>query len=203
MLLRDVEELPAEEVAEQMNCSKATVRSHIANARIKMRRYMERSRRTAPGGSRHEAPRPKYKSRCLPAGIWDAGTAGAWRGTWRIAPNASTKCRLCESRQQLRELSGEMPELPNDLNWNRLAEEMTGNIRVGLAAGEAIALFDKPRRARPRLGWNAALVVLGATAGFRDRVSGPVFRRQQAEHLMAALKRIRTERIGTVIQLRV
>jgi DNA-directed RNA polymerase specialized sigma24 family protein len=29
-----------------MNCSKATVRSHIANARIKMKRYMERSRRT-------------------------------------------------------------------------------------------------------------------------------------------------------------
>jgi RNA polymerase sigma-70 factor, ECF subfamily len=46
LLLRDVEELPAELVAEHMNCSKATVRSHIANARIKMKRYMERSRRT-------------------------------------------------------------------------------------------------------------------------------------------------------------
>jgi RNA polymerase sigma-70 factor (ECF subfamily) len=47
LLLRDVEELPAELVAEHMHCSKATVRSHIANARIKMKRYMERSRRTA------------------------------------------------------------------------------------------------------------------------------------------------------------
>ena len=45
LLLRDVEGLPAELVAEQMGCSKATVRSHIANARIKMKRYMERSRR--------------------------------------------------------------------------------------------------------------------------------------------------------------
>jgi RNA polymerase sigma-70 factor, ECF subfamily len=45
LLLRDVEDLPAEVVAEQMCCSKATVRSHIANARIKMKRYMERSRR--------------------------------------------------------------------------------------------------------------------------------------------------------------
>ena len=45
LLLRDVEGIPAEEVAEQMNCSKATVRSHIANARIKFRRYIERSRR--------------------------------------------------------------------------------------------------------------------------------------------------------------
>lgn len=45
LLLRDVEGLGADEVAEQMNCSKATVRSHIANARIKFRRYLDRSRR--------------------------------------------------------------------------------------------------------------------------------------------------------------
>src|SRR5713226_7289701 len=33
--------------SEHMQCSKATVRSHIANARIKFKRYAERSRRTA------------------------------------------------------------------------------------------------------------------------------------------------------------
>src|SRR5689334_6824127 len=42
LVLRDVEGLPAEEVARQLDCSKATVRSHIANARIKFRRYLER-----------------------------------------------------------------------------------------------------------------------------------------------------------------
>jgi RNA polymerase sigma-70 factor, ECF subfamily len=42
LLLRDVEGLPAEEVARELHCSKATVRSHIANARIKFRRYLER-----------------------------------------------------------------------------------------------------------------------------------------------------------------
>lgn len=42
LVLRDIEDLPAEEVARMMNCSKATVRSHIANARIKFRRYLER-----------------------------------------------------------------------------------------------------------------------------------------------------------------
>jgi RNA polymerase sigma-70 factor (ECF subfamily) len=42
LILRDVEGLPAEEVARHLNCSKATVRSHIANARIKFRRYLER-----------------------------------------------------------------------------------------------------------------------------------------------------------------
>ena len=44
LMLRDVEGLAAEEVAQQMNCSKATVRSHIANARIKFRRYLQRTR---------------------------------------------------------------------------------------------------------------------------------------------------------------
>lgn len=47
LLLRDVEGLPADEVAEHMKCSKATVRSHIANARIKFKRYVEKSRRAA------------------------------------------------------------------------------------------------------------------------------------------------------------
>ena len=42
LVLRDVEGLSADEVAKRLNCSKATVRSHIANARIKFRRYMER-----------------------------------------------------------------------------------------------------------------------------------------------------------------
>jgi len=42
LLLRDVDGLPAEDVARQMACSKATVRSHIANARVKFRRYLSR-----------------------------------------------------------------------------------------------------------------------------------------------------------------
>jgi RNA polymerase sigma-70 factor (ECF subfamily) len=44
LLLRDVEGLPAEEVAAHLSCSKATVRSHIANARTKFRRYMQRKK---------------------------------------------------------------------------------------------------------------------------------------------------------------
>lgn len=47
LVLRDVEGLEAEEVAAQLNCSKATVRSHIANARVKFRRYVERRKRTS------------------------------------------------------------------------------------------------------------------------------------------------------------
>ena len=44
LVMRDVDGIPAEEVARHLNCSKATVRSHIANARIKFRKYMERRR---------------------------------------------------------------------------------------------------------------------------------------------------------------
>ena len=45
LMLRDVEGLPAEEVAKRMDCSKATVRSHIANARNKFRGYIEKRKR--------------------------------------------------------------------------------------------------------------------------------------------------------------
>jgi len=45
LILRDVEDLPAEEVAKRLGCSKATVRSHIANARVKFRRYLENRKR--------------------------------------------------------------------------------------------------------------------------------------------------------------
>jgi len=45
LMLRDVEGLPAEEVARRLDCSKATVRSHIANARAKFRRYIDGRKR--------------------------------------------------------------------------------------------------------------------------------------------------------------
>ena len=44
LVLRDMEDMPAEEVAKRLDCSKATVRSHIANARIKLKKFAERRR---------------------------------------------------------------------------------------------------------------------------------------------------------------
>ena len=41
LVLRDVEDLPAEEVARRLDCSKATVRSHIANGRIKFKKFSD------------------------------------------------------------------------------------------------------------------------------------------------------------------
>ncbi len=45
LILRDVEGLPAVEVAAQMGCSPTTVRSHIANARVKFRKYAKGRKR--------------------------------------------------------------------------------------------------------------------------------------------------------------
>jgi RNA polymerase sigma-70 factor, ECF subfamily len=44
LVLRDVDGLSSREVAQIMKCSEATVRSHIANGRIKFRRYLEERR---------------------------------------------------------------------------------------------------------------------------------------------------------------
>jgi RNA polymerase sigma-70 factor, ECF subfamily len=45
LVLRDMEDLPAEEVAARLECSKATVRSHIANARTKLKKFAEKRKR--------------------------------------------------------------------------------------------------------------------------------------------------------------
>jgi anti-sigma factor RsiW len=140
--------------------------------------------------------------------LFAGGDLERWE-RWRIARHMAQcpECRhelqaLRDAGSQLRELSGQIgeppPELSNILNWNRLVQEMTGNIGVGLAAGEAISRFDKPSRTRPRLGWNAAMVVAGATVifGIAFWTSLPP---QQAEHLWTSLERIRAGRIGTLV----
>jgi hypothetical protein len=93
--------------------------------------------------------------------------------------------------------------LPPDLDWDSLSEEMAGNIRVGLAAGEAIAAFDHPaKRDNPKphwLGWTAAWVMTATSAVLVTalwlNLPGP-----QADHLLAALRSIRFERVGKLVQ---
>jgi hypothetical protein len=56
---------------------------------------------------------------------------------------------------QIREASGRMPE---GVEWDRLASEITANIRVGLAAGECVA----PRSRKLVVwGWRPAAVMAG------------------------------------------
>ena len=136
--------------------------------------------------------------------LFSGGDLGRWERR-RVARHVAhcPECRhqvqtLLEASAQLRELAAQMPDLTDSLNWSRLAQEMTGNIRVGLAAGEAIARFDKPKRLRPRLGWNAALVSLGAAVIFTIAFWSSL-PPQQAGHLLTSLRRIRTERVGALV----
>ena len=83
---------------------------------------------------------------------------------WRISRHVRG-CAGCESILESfdcarNELRGNANRLPENLNWDRLAAEMTGNIRVGLAAGECIAAIG-PRK--DRLGWPAAAVLATAS----------------------------------------
>jgi hypothetical protein len=132
--------------------------------------------------------------------LFAGGDLGLW-DRWRIRRHVAG-CSDCGAEVAALRIASERvreaaPDLPKDLNWNRLAEEMTGNIRVGLAAGEAIARFDRPvARVRPaRLGFNAALVLACATVVFVTAfwTSLP---REQAQHLSSALQKIFTGQTG-------
>jgi hypothetical protein len=134
--------------------------------------------------------------------LWSGGDLGPW-DRWRTGRHV-TGCASCASEVQALRAAREhvqqvTAQLPENLNWNQLAAEMTANVRVGLAAGQAIARFDKPALSgRPRLGWNAAMVVICATVVF-----GAAFwinlPRPQMDHLLSAFARVRTERIGKLV----
>ena len=83
---------------------------------------------------------------------------------WRVSRHLR-RCRSCDTsvrdfRATAGILSAGLDELPASFNWDGLASEMTGNIRVGLAAGECVG--DVPRKAEHQ-GWRAAAVVCCAS----------------------------------------
>ena len=54
-------------------------------------------------------------------------------------------------------------DLPEGVDWTGLRADMSANIRLGLAAGEAVEPVFRPARPQP-LFWRAALVLGAATA---------------------------------------
>jgi len=77
------------------------------------------------------------------------------------------RCEACRARVEVYRLGRQSlklaaGEVPAGVNWDRLAAEMTANIRVGLAAGECVA----PRRRKPAsfAGWKPAAVATGLVA---------------------------------------
>lgn len=73
--------------------------------------------------------------------LFSGGDLGFWR-RWRVRVHLRG-CPDCRSEVELYEqsrdaLRGSDGDLPAWVNWDRLARDMSGNIRVGLAAGECV-----------------------------------------------------------------
>lgn len=97
--------------------------------------------------------------------LFAGGELGFW-SRWPLSKHVA-QCPDCTAKVQsfrdLREqLRDEAAELPRNLNWDRLAAEMTANIHVGLAASECISRSPKPMRiASHGAIWKPAVAVAG------------------------------------------
>jgi len=85
---------------------------------------------------------------------------------WRTARHLS-RCEECRNEiaayERMRNILPELAETP-EIHWNRLAAEMTANIRLGLAAGECVRRAADSYR-RPRLtGFRAAVAFASMAA---------------------------------------
>jgi anti-sigma factor RsiW len=94
--------------------------------------------------------------------LFVSGDLSMWRYSavcLHIAGCEACRARIELYRQSRQSLKQAAAEMPAGVNWDRLAAEMTANIRVGLAAGECVA----PRRRKPVsfFGWKFAAVAGG------------------------------------------
>lgn len=90
------------------------------------------------------------------------GDMPLWRQAFarlHVARCGACQARLAAYREDREAIAQLAEELPPGVSWDRLASEMTANIRVGLAAGECVA----PRRAARAFpaGWRMAATVAG------------------------------------------
>jgi hypothetical protein len=91
--------------------------------------------------------------------LFAGGDLSRWE-RFRIGHHVS-RCADCRKAVELfrrdkaavRDLAG---ELPPGLNWERLASEMAGNIRVGLAAGECVGPV-RSKGMSVNIGWKPAV----------------------------------------------
>lgn len=93
--------------------------------------------------------------------LFVSGDVSLWRYVKITAHTAG--CEACRARieayrQSRKRLKDAAAEMPAGADWDRLAAEMTANIRVGLAAGECVA----PRRKKAvSFGWKPVAAAAG------------------------------------------
>jgi hypothetical protein len=95
--------------------------------------------------------------------LFASGDLSLWRtATVRLHTTGCVACRARVEAYRLdrERLKQEAAEMPPGVDWDRLAAEMTANIRVGLEAGECVAPRRKKRIA---WGWQAAAAAAGIT----------------------------------------
>ena len=126
-----------------------------------------------------------------PAG-GDLGIVERWRINAHVRACSDCRGEVESYRKASEAIRESAAALPEGLNWNRLAQEMTGNIRVGLAAGECVG--PVPSHARG-LAWNTAAALAAALV----IVLGALWLnipREQSERLLTAFHAVRHQRAG-------
>jgi len=94
-----------------------------------------------------------YSTRDLPV----ARRAHVWL---HVRACESCRAKVAAYQSDRRRLASNADQLPEGLDWESLAAEMTANVHLGLAAGECVA----PRQRRPAgwvIAWRPAAVVAG------------------------------------------
>jgi len=104
---------------------------------------------------------PKQATLALHAG-GDLGAFARWRTERHLV-----KCGYCRDEvagfEAMRSTMADLLEMP-ELPWNRIAEEMRANIRLGLAAGECVRPVEKTGWHSLRAGWRMAVAMASITA---------------------------------------
>ena len=93
-----------------------------------------------------------------------AGGDLGWMARWKTARHLAG-CERCALELaafgKLRETLPDLKQIP-EVPWNRIAADMRGNIRLGLAAGECVRSSDRPLRDSPLFSGARATLALAS-----------------------------------------
>ncbi|HYP05414.1 MAG TPA: hypothetical protein VER03_04195 [Bryobacteraceae bacterium] len=92
----------------------------------------------------------------------DLGVLSMWRVGLHLRSCMDCAREVAETEAAVAALRVESAKMPERLNWDRLAAEMTANIHLGLEAGECVG--PAPVRRPERVAWRPVVVMAGISA---------------------------------------